>query len=423
MPSTSNPSGNCYASAAGLLHCEEAIARILTAVAPIEDHETIPLHEAWGRVLARAVLAPRPVPFHTNSAVDGYAVRCEELPHQGEETELLVCGIAYAGHPHRDPLLPGHTVRIMTGAELPAGTGAVLMQEQVAREGTHIRIGDIHRPGENIRHAGEDIAQGAEALPAGSRLTAAAIGLAASLGLVELPVFRRLRVGLLSTGDEIIEAGRPFQPGRLYDSNRPGLRAYLGQMGVSVHDAGIVPDEPAALQGVLSELAAHVDLIVSTGGVSVGAADHTGSVLAALGQIAFWKVAIKPGRPLAFGTIDQVPFFGLPGNPVAVHVAFHAFVLPAVWKRMGIAPLPTRNELRARSLERIRKKPGRTEFQRGILRQAPDGKPVVATTGRQGSGILSSLVAANAYIVLEHERGTVEEGEWVTVRPFSGEPY
>lgn len=401
-----------------LLRCDHALAQILATVVGLSDREYVSLRAAQGRVLARPVLAPRAVPFHANAAVDGFAVRNDDLPSGGGHAILHTVGAALAGHPYPGALRPGETVQIMTGAELPAATGAVLMQEHVEVLNDTIRIEARHRPGDNIRSAGEDLAEGATALPTGRRLDPACVGVIAALGLTEVEVIRRVRVAVLSTGDEVLEPGDNFQAGKLYDSNRYGLMAALERSGAQVLDLGVIGDELTALRATLHR-AVGADLVISTGGVSVGTADYTRSALAELGRIAFWKVAIKPGRPLAFGLLRDTPFFGLPGNPVAAQVAFYQFVLPALRKRMGEATAPPPLTFNVRTEEKLRKKPGRTEFQRGIFTVGGDGSMTVRTTGKQGAGVLTSVTEANCFIVLDHERDTVHPGESVAIQPFS----
>ncbi|BCX81840.1 molybdopterin molybdotransferase [Methylomarinovum caldicuralii] len=414
------PQPNCIDSpAAGTLTVAAAGRRILEATTAISGEERIPLHHGLHRILATAVTAPLDVPAHTNAAVDGFALRGADLPDK-ENSRLRIVGTALAGHPWPHPLAPGQAVRIMTGAPLPAGADTVLMQEQVTEAAGYLLVPPGHKPGENVRLAGEDLCRGETVLEAGHYLLPPDLGLIASLGLLEVTVKRRLRVALVSTGDEILPQGAPHAPGKLYDSNRFSLRGALqARLGVELLDGGIVPDDEARLEHRFRTLADKCDVIIASGGVSVGSADYTKKVLARLGGIEFWKVAIKPGRPLAFGHIGDCLFFGLPGNPVAVLVTFYRFVLPALFKRAGARETPMPPTFPARAAERLRKKPGRTEFQRGILERDRQGRWQVRTTGKQGSGILSSMSRADCFIVLEHDRGPVQPGEWVEVLPFS----
>ncbi len=393
--------------------------RILKATEAVTGTDTVSVGAALHRVLAETVVSPLDVPAHTNAAVDGFAVRGSDLPREGTG-RLRIIGTALAGRPFPSPLPVGQTIRIMTGAPLPKGADTVLMQEQVLENDGFIQIEARHRPGENVRHAGEDIRRGETVLAAGKYLLPPDLGLLASLGVVEVTVTRRLRVGLLSTGDEILPPGSLHQPGKIYDSNRFSLRgAVTARLVADIIDYGIAPDDPPTLKRTFQEMAQRCDVILCSGGVSVGSADYTKEALTALGSVEFWKVAIKPGRPLAFGCIGDCLFFGLPGNPVAVLVTFYQFVLPALLKRAGVHHPPPFPTFPARSLEKLRKKPGRTEFQRGILERDETGRWQVRTTGKQGSGILSSMSRGDCFIVLEHDRGPVETGDWVEVLPFS----
>jgi molybdopterin molybdotransferase len=403
----------------GALRVEEALGRMLDAVVPVKGYEQVGLLDAGFRVLHEPVISPFDVPPHANSAVDGYAVRALDLPRTGQVAELAVVGKALAGKPFLGDVEAGRTVRIMTGALVPAGADTVLMQEHVEVHGERIRVGEGHHAGDNIRQAGEDIASGTVALSPGRYLTPPDIGLIASLGVGEVKVRRRLRVALLSTGDEIHSIGRPLGPGGIYDSNRYTLHTALHRLNVKVMDQGIVPDDPELLQEALSRAATAADVVISSGGVSVGEADLVRDVLNTLGEIAFWKVAMKPGRPIAFGRIGASLFIGLPGNPVAALVCFLQFVHPVLEKKMGITDRPVIPRFKAVSADRLKKKPGRTEFQRGILEPAGNGAWLVRKTGRQGSGILSSMSRADVLIVLPHESGPVESGEMVDVMPFA----
>ncbi len=403
----------------GTLSVKAAQDRILAQLQPVTGYEKLPLTLALHRVLAEPIVSPLNVPAFGNAAVDGFAVHSADLPGPRQTRRFAVIGEARAGHPFLGSLQSGQAVRIMTGAPLPAGTDTVLMQEQVEVQGDSILVGDRHRPGENVRQAGEDIRQGEVVLDPGRQLTPPDLGLIASLGKSEVKVRCKLRIAVLSTGDELLPQGAPYVLGKLYDSNRFSLIGALQKLPVDILDYGILPDEEERLRAAFSEAARRCDVVLSSGGVSVGEADYTKKVLAQLGRIHFWKVAIKPGRPLAFGHLGASVFFGLPGNPVAVLVTFYQFVLPALYRLAGTSP-PLLPYLTATCLESLRKKPGRTEFQRGMLSLGPTGQWQVKTTGKQGSGILSSMSLGNCFIVLEHERGPVEAGETVTVWPFAG---
>ena len=401
------------------LPVEEARRRILADVAPVRGSERLALRSALGRVLANDVISPVDVPGHTNSAVDGYALAGATLPAQGEK-DLRIIGTAWAGRafPHAVPA--GSCVRIMTGAPMPAGTDTVVMQEHVERRDEAIRIGAGHRTGQNVRAAGEDLARGAVALKAGKRLTPAELGRLAAIGMAEVAVHRRVRVAFFSTGDELRSIGESLEDGAIYDSNRYTLYGMLAALGVEILDLGVVRDAREAVRDAFREAAAVADAIVTSGGVSVGEADYVKETLAALGRVSFWQIAMKPGRPLAFGRVGPCSFFGLPGNPVAVMVTFYQFVQPALRRMMGEDPVGAPPTFEARSLTRFRKQPGRTEFQRAIAEHDANGELVVRATGEQGSGILHSMSQANCFVVLPQDGGDVEPGMRVAVQPFFG---
>jgi molybdopterin molybdotransferase len=402
------------------LHVNEALIRMLNAVSPVKGYEQVGISEAVARVLHEPVVSPLDVPSHTNAAVDGYALRGEDLPGAGSTTSLQVMGVALAGKPFVGTMLPGQAVRIMTGAPMPAGADTVLMQEHIDIDGDQICItGGQHRIGDNVRMAGEDVRRDETVLNQGRYLTPPDVGLIASLGIGEIRVKRRPRVALLSTGNEVHQIGRSLGVGGIYDSNRYTLRSALKRLSVKVMDQGIVPDDPELLREALMRAASTADVVISSGGVSVGEADFVKEVLSSIGSIGFWKVAMKPGRPLAFGSIGTSTFVGLPGNPVAVMVSFYQFVLPVLEKKMGILERPVIPTLKAKCIERLAKKTGRTEYQRGILEKAQTGDWQVRTSGKQGSGILRSMSLANALIILEHDRASVEPGEMVEVLPFA----
>ena len=402
---------------AALLSVAQARARILAAVAPIKNIETLPLREALGRVLAGAIVAPIDVPSHTNSAMDGYAVRAADLPEEGVR-EFRVPGTSWAGRPWLSPIEPGQAVQIMTGAMVPEGADTVVMQEQVERDGDRVRIGSGHQCGQNVRAAGEDIAAGQQVFTAGKRLTAADIGVLASLGLAEVAVFRKLKVAFFSTGDELRSVGEALGPGEIYDSNRYTLYGMLGKLGVDIIDMGVVRDRRELIEQAFHTAASTADAIITSGGVSVGEADFVKETLEKLGNMSFWKIAMKPGRPVTFGHIGKAVFFGLPGNPVSVMVTFFQFVRPALLKMTGETDPPVAITLRARAASPLKKRPGRFEFQRGVLEQSAPGEFSVRSVGAQGSGILRSMSEANCFILLDPDRTSVEPGEEVEVQPF-----
>jgi molybdopterin molybdotransferase len=407
------------------LSVDDARREILARLSPIGETETVALADALGRVLAADLVCPIDVPPHDNSAMDGYAFDGAAL-REGETLALAVAGVVYAGTPF-DGLTPaGSCVRIMTGAVMPPGLDTVVPQELVRAEADRVTVpaGAIRR-GENRRARGEDLSRGKPALVARRVLRPADIGLAASLGFTTLVVRRRLRVALFSTGNELRAPGETLEAGAIYDSNRFSLQAALQRLGCEVIDLGLVRDDPAALQATFEEAVARADAVLTSGGVSVGDADYTREMLARMGEVAFWKVAMRPGRPFAFGPlrggegVRTAWLFALPGNPVAALVTFYAFVREALAKLAGATPEPV-VVLQARCATAIRKRPGRTEFQRAIVSRAADGIPEVRLTGSQGAGILRSLTEANALVVLGHEQGSVAAGQTVDVWLFDG---
>lgn len=399
----------------GLLPLSDALQGMLERLACCCDSEQLPLPEALGRVLASDIASPLAVPPFDNSAMDGYAVRLADL---ARGTPLIMAGKAFAGQPYQGEWPAGHCVRIMTGAPVPAGTDAVVMQEETQADGDRITFLAQPEPGQNIRRAGSDIGKGACVLPAGTRLTPREMPLLASLGVATVPVRRPLKVAIFSTGDELKPVGTQLAHGDIYDSNRYGVRAMLARMGCECLDLGIIPDDPAQLRAAFIRADEEADVLITTGGVSVGEADFTKQLLDELGEIGFWKLAIKPGKPFAFGRLPRAWFFGLPGNPVSAMVTFDQLVQPALAKLAGQhfeRPL----QLQAIAAEPLKKSPGRLDFQRGVMSQGPNGLEV-RSTGSQDSAVFSSLSRANCYIVLERERGRVAAGETVTVEPFGG---
>ncbi len=400
---------------------DAAMARVLAAVPVIAESRRLPLREALGRVLADDVRSEINVPGHTNSAMDGYAVRSQDLPSDGA-AQFAVAGSAFAGRPFDGAVRAGECVRIMTGGVMPEGCDTVVMQEHAEVSGARVTINAGHRAGQNVRRAGEDIAAGDTALKRGRRLMAADIGLLASLGIGEIGVVRELRACIFSTGDELRPVGTALKTGELYDSNRYTLSCMLGRLGAKVSDLGVVRDDRDELRAAFTRGAQGCDVVITSGGVSVGEADFTKQMLDELGEVGFWKIAVKPGRPFAFGKLGNdggACYFGLPGNPVSVMATFYMLVQPALRKMMGetdIEPL----RLRARCVSALRKRPGRAEFQRGILTAGDDGQAMVESTGAQGSGILSSMSRANCFIFLPDEDDQIAAGSEVTVLPFSG---
>ncbi|NNU43234.1 molybdopterin molybdotransferase MoeA [Ramlibacter montanisoli] len=388
-------------------------------VAPVSETESVGVLDALGRVLAKDLVSPISVPPHDNSAMDGYAFDGAQLA-QGA-LQLEVVGTALAGKAWQGSVRPGQCVKIMTGAVMPAGLDTVVPQEftKTQADGRVEIPAGLLQPGDNRRCKGEDLMEGRPALRAGERIGPAACGLVASLGVPRVDVFRRLKVAYFSTGDEILSFGEPPREGAVYDSNRYTVHGLLTLLGCEVIDLGVVRDEPALLEQAFRDAAARADALITSGGVSVGEADFTKAMMKKLGDVAFWKIAMRPGRPMAVGRIGQAALFGLPGNPVAVMVTFLAFVRPALLRMMG-ARVTEPVLLKAHSAEAMRKKPGRTEYQRGIVMRTQDGRLEVRTTGNQGSGVLSSMVQANGLIVLHHAQGNVAVGDEVDVMMFEG---
>ena len=401
-----------------LMPVEEARARILRMVSPVTGTEQVPLAGALGRVLARAVVSPMDVPAFDNSAMDGYAVRHADL---AEGAVLRVVGRSMAGAPWPGTVEAGEAVRIMTGALLPEGADTVVMQERVEVEGERLRIEDEPSPGANVRRAGEDIRRGETVLAAGHRVNAADIGLLASVGVTELPVRRRPRVAFFSTGDELVPPGRPLAPGQIHDSNRHVLRAVLQRLDMEAHDLGVVPDERAATEEVLEEATAFADAVITSGGVSVGEADYVKETVERMGELALWRIRMKPGKPLAVGKIGRMLFFGLPGNPVSTLVTFLQFVRPALERLAGSEPRPPLR-LEVPLAEGLRRNPGRQEYLRGRLERDARGRLQVRPNGPQGSHVMTSFREADCFIVLPPEVAEVAAGESVTVEPFCGLP-
>jgi molybdopterin molybdotransferase len=415
---------NPLAAGENNISVDDARLAIARALVPISGDEVVPLHAAVGRVLASDVISPIDVPAHDNSAMDGFAFAGSAL-QPAQPTSLRQVGTVYAGTPWVGPVAGGDCVRIMTGAVMPAGCDTVVPLELCQADADRVQIAaGIIRAGENRRKQGEDLARGKPALHAGRLLRPADLGLAASLGMETVNVRRRLRVALFSTGDEVIAPGQPLPPGCIYDSNRFALSAALQRLNMEVIDLGLVKDDREALQRTLDEALRRADVVLTSGGVSAGDADYTRDVLARLGEVAFWKVAMRPGRPFAFGPLQGASgqrswLFGLPGNPVAALVTFYAFAREALLQLAGATPEPL-PVLQARSVAAIRKRPGRTEFQRGIVSRAADGAWELRLTGSQGAGVLRSMSEANALAVLGHAQGSVEAGGLVDVWLFDG---
>lgn len=386
---------------------------------PVTDIELVALRGSLGRVLATEILSPANVPNYDNSAMDGYAFNADDIAPENV-TRLKVAGTTFAGKAFTGVLARGECVRIMTGGAMPKGADTVIMQEKVQCEGDSITFTEAPKRAMNVRYAGEDLQLGQTVLPAGHSMRPADLGLIASLGIGEVKVYRKLKVAFFSTGDELAGIGQPLQTGQVYDSNRYTLYGMLMRMGVEIIDMGAITDDPVLLEKTLLMASAKADVVITSGGVSVGEADHMKLLLAQHGQVVFWKIAMKPGRPLAYGKVGNAHYFGLPGNPVAVMVTFYQFVREAMLVLMGQAnpaPLPVFNVV---CTERIRKLTGRTEFQRGILFADTDGFWKVKPTGAQGSAILSSMSLANCFIVLDESIGNLDAGATVQVQVLDG---
>ena len=401
-----------------LLSVEEAQAKIDDLLSPIKQSEQVALREALGRVVAKDVLSPIDVPPHANSAMDGYAVRSEDLPATGT-SRLEIVGTSWAGTPFIGEIKPGQCIRIMTGAKMPADADTVIMQEHVTREDDSISITDGHKQGQNVRYPGEDIKQGGPVAHTGRRLTPADLGVLASLGIPDVEVKQKPRVAFFSSGDELRSVGEELGDGQIYDSNRYTLHGMLTRLGVDFTDLGVIRDDRQAIENAFTRAAEMADVVITTGGVSVGDADFVKETLEKLGSVDFWRIAMKPGKPLAVGKINEALFFGLPGNPVSVMATFYQFVLPALWKMAGESEVKPFT-LRVPVITPLKKTPGRTDFQRGILTRDDKGQLVVRSTGMQGSHVLTSMSTANCFIILPRDSGSVETGTLVEIQPFAG---
>jgi molybdopterin molybdotransferase len=398
---------------------DKARKYIRNYLSPLQSKECLPVRSALGRVLAENILSPCNVPNHNNSAMDGYALNADDLATMGI-TRLRLAGTAFAGKSFTGRVGKGECVRIMTGAVMPEGCDTVVIQEHVQAEGDCISFGEGAKRGQNLRYAGEDLKLGQTVFPIGHLVRPADLGLIASLGIGEVRVYRKLRVAFFSTGDELASIGQKLQEGQVYDSNRYTIYGMLARLGVEIIDMGVVRDDPTLLEQALLDAAAAADVILTSGGVSVGEADFMKQLLNDLGQVVFWKIAMKPGRPLAYGKIGNAHYFGLPGNPVSVMVTFYQFVRDAMLVLMGQpdpAPVPL---LAAICTDALKKAPGRTEFQRGVLFPDNDGTWKVRPIGNQGSGVLRSMSEANCFIVLPESSGNVLAGETVNVQLLEG---
>jgi molybdopterin molybdotransferase len=400
---------------------DKARTLIRSFLVPVGTVERVPIRSALDRVLAADVVSPLDVPGHDNSAMDGWAVRFADLGANADTT-LRRVGESFAGKPHAGRVGAGEAVRIFTGAVMPEGTDTVVMQERATEAPGSVTVAAhaVTKVGQNRRFAGEDLKAGQVVFRTGQRVRPAELGMMASLGVGEVAVYRRLRVAFFSTGDELVSIGTPVATGQIYDSNRYTLHGMLTRLGCEILDLGVVRDVPADLERAFADAAAAADVVITSGGVSVGEADFVKQLLGQLGEVLFWKIAMKPGRPLAYGRIGSAQFFGLPGNPVSVMVTFYQFVQDALRVLQGERDVGPRPTFKVTLAAPIRKAPGRTEFQRGILAADGAGGWTVRTTGDQGSGILSSMSVANCFIVLPADCGNVDAGTPVDVELFEG---
>jgi molybdopterin molybdotransferase len=400
-----------------LLTVEQVHEQLGKLSTPVIGTERVAIRSALGRVLDEDIISPINVPPYANSAMDGYALNASDLPASGEK-KLKVIGTSFAGDPYQGKVGNGECIRIMTGAQIAKGTDTVIMQEQVTADGDTIMIGAGHHAGQNVRHPGEDMAKGSTVIKTGKQIGAAEIGLLASLGYPEVNVKRKVRVAFFSTGDELRSVGEQLEEGQIYDSNRYTLYGMLNRLGVELIDMGVIRDDQQAIEDAFNHAADIADAVITSGGVSVGAADFVKLTLDKIGKVDFWRIAMKPGKPLALGKIKNAMFFGLPGNPVSVMATFYLFAQPALKRMMGMEyqqPIT----VRATTQSFIKKQPGRTDYQRGIVRNE-GGKLVVDGAGMQASHILSGMSQANCFVVIPQMSGSVEAGEEVDVILFNG---
>jgi molybdopterin molybdotransferase len=401
-------------SAPGLLPFESALENMLSQVSPVTETLNLPITQAINYVLANEVSSPLNVPNHDNSAMDGYAFAIESL---SQSKVLTLVGRSMAGAPFQGECKLGECIRIMTGAKMPTCCDSVEMQENVQADDKKITFLKEKELGSHVRNAGEDILQGQKVFNQGHKLSAVDIGILASLGIDKVNVYRKLQVALIATGDELKLPGEKLNSGDIYESNSFVLRGMLEKLHVDVIDFGVIEDNFDSIKAAFISADTQADAVISSGGVSVGDADYTKTVLDDLGEIGFWKIAMKPGKPFAFGKLPNSVFFGLPGNPVSALVTFHQLAIVALVKMQSSTPLK-RTKIQVKCASNLKKSPGRMDFQRGVLRVNEQGENIVESTGSQGSGVLSSLAQANCFIVLPSEKGQVKEGEMVTVQLF-----
>ncbi|MDP7593092.1 MAG: molybdopterin molybdotransferase MoeA [Litorilituus sp.] len=401
-------------SAPGLLPFECALENMLSQITPVTETLTLPIAKALNYVLAQDIASPLNVPNHDNSAMDGYAFALESLT---QSNTLSLVGRSMAGAPYEGECKRGECIRIMTGAKMPSDCDSVEMQENVQAQENHITFLTEKQLGSHVRKTGEDIQRGQQVLTQGHQLSAIDIGILASLGVSNVQVYRKLTVALIATGDELKLPGQTLKSGDIYESNSFVLRAMLEKLHINVVDFGVIEDDFESIKAAFIRADSQADAVISSGGVSVGDADYTKTVLDDLGEIGFWKIAMKPGKPFAFGKLPNSVFFGLPGNPVSALVTFHQLAIVALTKMQNAQELK-RTNLQVKCVSDLKKSPGRMDFQRGVLTVNEQGESVVSSTGSQGSGILSSLARANCFIVLPAEQDKVNAGEIVSVQLF-----
>ncbi len=397
------------------LSLEDALQHTLALTPTVSESETVSLSEALTRIAAGDVVAPANVPPWANSAMDGYAVCLSDLPHSDR---LPVSATVLAGNPDTAPLSPGTVARIMTGAPLPSNADTVIIKENAIEEDSHVRFTNVPSKGDNIRSCGSDITKGDRIISSGTKLTPAHLMLLASQGITSVKVYRKVKVGLMATGDELCHPGQTLQPGQIYESNSTGISALLSEHGVEVIYYGIVKDDVDALKRTITEASQQTDLLITSGGVSVGDADHVKPVIDALGKVDFWKVAIKPGKPFAFGRVGNMVFCGVPGNPVSAYVTTQMLVTPVIERLQGLGQTTSPLRIQAKLSSPLTRRPGRTDFQRAIM-SVKDGQWRVTPLPKQSSGVMSSVTQANCYLELPAEESHFDAEQWVTVIPFS----
>ncbi|NKF52513.1 molybdopterin molybdotransferase MoeA [Shewanella sp. WXL01] len=402
----------------GLLHPAKAIEQLLAQVTPIEETELVSLSQATGRVLAEDLASSIDLPPFDNSAMDGYAFAYADVKPETSKQEFTLVGSSFAGHPFTGEAKPGSCIRIMTGAPVPAGFDTVQMQEKTSANGDSISIEIPARQGANVRRQGEELTAGTKVLRQGCIIRAAEMGVLATIGVSHVRVKRKMTVAFFSTGDELRPVGSELAPGQIYDSNRYSIQGLLTKANIEWIDLGVIPDDKEAIRGAFKEAADKADMVLTSGGVSVGDADYTKQILSEEGEITFWRLAIKPGKPFAFGKLDGAVFCGLPGNPVSSMVTFYKLVWPIINKMQGLPPAKPLT-CKATLTSDIRKQPGRFEYQRGIVTANENGELTVATTGGQGSGMLTSMSMANCFILLEQQQGDTPAGSTVIIEPFN----